>query len=136
MDGFREKLIRFMQGRYGADELFYILTATYLLMTAVNIFVMSWVLHIVGLVIFAAAVLRSLSKNIPARQKENALVMKALGKLGIKRRPKPAQPGRDTVNFAYKKCPGCGKTLRLPRRKGKHNTKCPSCGEEFKVKIR
>ena len=136
MDGFREKLIRFMQGRYGADELFYILTATYLLMTVVNIFAQLWILHIAGLVLFAVAVLRSLSKNIPARQKENELVVGALGKIGIKRRPKPVQPGRDMINFAYKKCPGCGKTLRLPRRKGKHNTKCPSCGKEFRVKIR
>lgn len=135
MDGFKNKLIRFMQGRYGADELFYLLTALYLILTLVNIFAHSWVIHIIGLVLFAMAVLRSLSRNIPARQRENSLVTGLMNKLGIKRKA-PAHPQRDTVNFAYKKCPKCGKTLRLPRRKGKHSTKCPACGEEFSVKIR
>ncbi|MBQ1537353.1 MAG: hypothetical protein IIZ73_03395 [Ruminococcus sp.] len=133
---FKDRLIRMMEGRYGADELFYLLTGLYLLLTIVNIFVHSWVLHIIGLVIFAMAVIRSLSKNIPARSRENALLLRACEKLGIKRKLNAQRPSRDTVNFAYKKCPGCGKTLRLPRKKGRHNTKCPACGEEFSVKIR
>ncbi len=131
----KEKLIRLMAGRYGADELFYLLTGLYLVMTVANIFARSWILHVAGLVVFTIAVLRSLSRNIPARQRENQLVLRAGAKLGLKRKPDP-HPERDKVNFAYKKCPGCGKTLRLPRRKGKHTTKCPSCGEVFKVKIR
>lgn len=133
---FKDRLIRMMEGRYGADELFYLLTGLYILLTIVNIFVHSWILHIIGLVIFAVAVIRSLSRNIPARHKENSLVLRAGEKLGIKRKVKAQRPARDTVNFAYKKCPACKKILRLPRKKGKHNTKCPACGEEFSVKIR
>ena len=132
MDKFKAWLLRFMQGRYGADETFYALTAVYIIMTVVNMFVQSWVLHIIGLVIFAIAVLRTLSRNISARRRENEPMRKLFGRL-MRKAP---QANRDTVNFAYKKCPGCGKTLRLPRAKGKHNTRCPNCGKEFAVRIR
>lgn len=132
----RDKLTRFMQGRQGADTLSVMLTALYLLLTIINIFANSWVIYLLGTVLFVIVLARTLSRNTAARERENMVAVRLLDKLrgifgGAKRDPVK----RDRKNYAYKKCPVCKKVLRLPRQKGKHTTRCPNCRKEFKVRI-
>lgn len=132
----REKLIRFMQGRYGADTLSAMLAAIYMLLTIVNIFVGSWIIHLLGCALFVIVVARALSRNIEARQRENAVAVRLLDKFrGFFGGAKKGAVKRDRKNFAYKKCPVCKKTLRLPRSRGRHTTRCPNCKKEFSVRI-
>jgi len=131
---FRDKFIRFMYGRYGADELYRFLTWTFLLLWAFNLFLNSIIIYTVMLGVMLWQLMRVFSKNIPARRKENAVYLKIKGKVGgffknIWMRIK------DIRTFRYRKCPKCSATLRLPRKKGKHTTRCPRCGNEFEVKI-
>lgn len=35
----------------------------------------------------------------------------------------------------YRRCPGCGAHLCLPRKKGTHTVKCPICSVHFEIKI-
>ena len=134
MNGFRNKMAEFMQGRYGADETFYILTGIYLVLVFANIFVHSWTLHILSLLVFAYTMYRSLSRNIPKRSRENAWVLSRTA--GLRKSLQKAKTRYEqNEDYCFKKCPNCKRTLRLPRVKGRHNTKCPACGTKFSVKI-
>jgi Ca2+/Na+ antiporter len=123
-----------MQGRNGADKLFYILVAAYIVLMFVNVFAKSMLIQLIGLLIFILAVYRYLSRNIVKRRRENDFVERQLGKI---QSGYSSAVSRSTQNktYCFKRCPNCGKTLRLPRVKGKHNTKCPACGCKFSVRI-
>lgn len=123
-----------MQGRYGADELFYILTILYIVLMFINIFMRSWVIHIIGMVFFVLAIYRSMSRNTAKRYRENQKVMGFIDSVRGGFAGKKNRAEQNKTHY-FKRCPNCGKTLRLPRVKGKHNTKCPACGCRFSVRI-
>ena len=133
--GFRDKLIKFMEGRYGMDDLFCIMTGLYLVLIIVNIPLHSWILFIVSSLIFGVTLFRSLSRNHDKRIRENEWVMKRLRKFraNSERNKKIKEQSGE---YYFKKCPGCKKMLRLPRVQGKHNTTCPACGKTFEVNIK
>ena len=130
---FRYKLMQFMSGRYGVDSLFYVLFAAAAILSIVNCFVRSLVLHFVVYAIIIYAFFRIMSRNIEARRKENQtlniLSVKLKEKQNIRRRRKA------DYTHVYKKCPNCHAVLRLPRRKGKHSTVCPKCSKRFTVRV-
>ena len=79
-------------------------------------------------------VFRFVSKNHTARSAENRKWQNAWGKV---RSFFQLQKDRfkDRKTAVYRKCPACGSTLRLPRRKGKHTACCPKCRNRFEVRI-
>lgn len=131
---FKEKLARFMYGRYGTDELYRFLTIGFYVIFFLNIFLGSAVLYglAVGILIFATY--RTFSKNILRRREEN------MKYLSIKRKVSDffklqKNKWRDRKTHAYKKCPRCNAVLRLPKNRGKHSVRCPKCANGFDVKI-
>lgn len=130
---FRYKLMRFMSGRYGVDQMFYVLFALSILLAFINIFVRSFVLQLVVYAIVAYAMFRMFSRNIDARRRENKAI-KNLALFLHNKRSIRRQRKLD-YNHVYKKCPSCRAVLRLPRRKGKHTTICPKCNKKFKVYV-
>lgn len=131
---FRYKLMRFMQGRYGIDNLFFVLFALAAVLSLVNSFARSWVLQIIVDAILIYAFYRVLSRNINARSRENRLFDNLKNKIQARRNLNRQR--KADWNHVYKKCPQCKAVLRLPRRKGKHSTVCPKCNKEFKVTVR
>lgn len=142
MNGFREKIIRFMQGRYGGDKLGAALMIIYFVLYALfgvlRIFIKTrFIQSGISLLLFAIpvyAAFRFLSKNIFNRQKENAVFCNFLNKISpsfilLKDRIKDIRTKR------YRRCPCCKNVLRLPYKRGKHGVKCPKCGKEFNVHI-
>ncbi len=134
---FREKLQRFMWGRYGIDGFYYGLFATYIFLWIaqgfVKINVVKALMSIAGFVVLVYMIYRVFSKNIPARRKENERFMRAWKKVKgyfVLQKNKI----RDIKHFTYKKCPACKSVLRLPRKKGKHNVVCPKCKNRFGVR--
>lgn len=122
-----------MSGRYGTDNLFYVLFAAAALIYIINWFVRSLILQIVIWAILAYALFRVLSRNVTARKKEN----KALTNFAFKTQEKMKVRRQRKADYThvYKKCPRCHAVLRLPRRKGKHTTVCPKCQNKFKVYV-
>lgn len=131
---FRERLFRLMQGRNGIDSLFYGLSVVYILLMFLNIFFHSWFIYLIGLLICFVTFYRVFSRNIFKRSIENQKFERIW--FSIKNwwsnRIKRIEQNK---NYCFKRCPNCGKTLRLPRVKGKHSTRCPSCGAGFNVKV-
>ena len=123
----RNKLIKFMYGRYGVDELYKFLFLLYIITFIINIFLNNIFLEILGLIIILIMFYRVLSKNIYKRNKENKQYLK-LKKQIIK----PFQNIKRNIldqDHIYKKCPKCKTTLKLPipYARGIKHTNCPKC---------
>ncbi len=131
---FRYRLMQFMSGRYGTDNLTYALLIFAAVLSFINIILRSWILQLIvyGLVIYAF--FRVLSRNHAARRRENRFFNE---KINIFKNKIELYKSRKNDKFhVYKKCPSCKAILRLPHRIGEHTTVCPRCGKEFKVKVR
>ena len=131
---FRERLERFMSGRYGNDQLNNLLLIAVLVIIFVNIFFNSYIVTLAYLALWGWSVFRSMSRNIYKRRKENEIFLKVWGPISGKFKLMKNKH-RDRKTHVYKKCPQCKSILRLPKRKGKHTVKCPICDERFDVVI-
>lgn len=131
---FKEKLLRFMFGRYGADQLGNFMMWTYIVLLVVNIFVKSLIIYTLALVLMILTIFRMFSKNINARNKENLKFLSIRKKITSFFKLQRDRV-RDMRKKVYKKCPSCKAIVRLPRQSGKHSVVCPSCKNRFSVKI-
>ena len=133
MGNFKQKLARFMSGRYGIDRLYYILFGIFIFFVFLSILFSRW-FSVVAWIAVMYAFFRVFSRNIVARQKENALV---LGFFGSIRQffLRTAHRIRDHKTKRYRKCPHCKTVLKLPYQKGSHTVKCPICAHRFDVKF-
>lgn len=133
MNNFINKIQRFLNGRYGPDELYRFMLIICLIIIIVNIFVNSVILRVLELIIFGLALYRFLSKKKSKRIKENKKYLEFIIKInGYFDYQKKKYKDRNT--HMYKKCPNCKQKLRLPLKKGIHTVKCPNCKEKFEVK--
>ncbi len=141
----REKLARFLYGRYGADSLYNALFVCELILlfigTVLNVLgnvepvlaMISIAFYAVALGLMIFAMYRFFSRNISKRRRENQAWLRFKAK--FRRKPKRRLPP-DTADHIFRSCPHCKSTLRLPREKGKHQVKCPRCGERFGVNVK
>ncbi len=126
----REKFTRFMQGRYGGDEL-----SRFLLIVAVVIMVLQLLTRgvIFGVLVWAIFIfiyMRMFSRNYGKRQQENQRFLTARYKL----KTKWYQFKKDMIqrkDYHIYKCPQCSQKIRIPRGKGKIAIRCPKCYTEF-----
>jgi len=131
----RNKLINFMYGRYGVDELYKFLFTLYIITFIINIFLKNLIIDIISILIVVITFYRVFSKNIYKRSKENREYLKLKNKVlspfqNIKRNLKD----KDNI---YKKCPKCKTTLKLPLpdKRGIKHTKCPKCKKRLTLLI-
>ncbi len=134
MGKFKEKLISFMYGRYGADQLYYAMLILSLVIMFVNTIIRLFVLDILVWIILILMIYRTFSRNIYKRQLENQKFLKLWKPIKSKFslffvRVKEIRTNR------YRKCPHCKAMLRLPRKTGNHAVNCPRCHKDFDVKI-
>ena len=131
---FRYRLMQFMYGRYGTDELTYALFIFAAILSFINIFLRSGILQLVVYALVIYALFRILSRNLEARRRENRFFKEKIG--FIMKQKEIYENRKNDKLHVYKKCPACKAVLRLPHRIGTHTTVCPRCGKEFKVKVR
>lgn len=134
----KDKLVRFMSGRYGIDPLYYVFFAVGMIVLLVNGFIendmVNIILRVVSAVVIVIGFARVFSKKLDKRYKE----AQAFAKFTTSVKNFFTLQGRKIKEFKthrYKKCPKCKAVLRLPAKKGKHTAHCPKCGENFKVNI-
>ena len=128
-------IARFMQGRYGVDALQKALLWVYCGVIVLNLFLGSWVLVLFEFLLFGWLVFRTLSRNIPARMRENEWYLKRSD--GMRRFWKlQKNRWRDRKTHVYRTCPHCKATVRLSKaNRGRHACDCPRCRKEFQVTI-
>lgn len=134
MNKLKQKLISFMYGRYGIDNLYYGLFALWGFFIVINIFLRSLIISLLGTITAVYMIFRTFSRNHAKRRTENARFLRLWNPVKswfILQRDRI----RDRKNFRYRKCPHCKAIVKLPNKKGKHTVVCPKCRERFDVKI-
>ena len=134
MGKLKNKLYRFMYGRYGYDTLSKVLLWVYAALLLIYMILSLFVDNPIFSVLYYIAIFsivcytlyRVMSRNIAKRRAENERFCNFF-KL---RRNK----FRDRKTHIYRKCPDCKAVLRLPKSKGKHSVVCPRCKKRFEVK--
>lgn len=135
MGRFVQRLAQFFAGRYGLDALGKCLLVVYFVLVVVNSFVGFWPLLLLELALMVLWLWRVLSRNIPARVRENEWFLNHT--TGLCRFWRLQQNRwRDRKTHVYRTCPHCKAVVRLPKsKKGSHACDCPRCRREFSVKI-
>ncbi|MDO5572670.1 MAG: hypothetical protein Q4G60_01680 [bacterium] len=126
----REKLQRFMIGRYGVDSFNRFLLGVSFVLILIATFIRYPYIDLLGLAVLGYAYFRMLSRNIQKRYGENAAFMKMTA--GIRR----FFHNKKTHVTQYKthkffRCPTCHQDIRVPRGKGQIRITCPKCRAEF-----
>lgn len=123
--GFRDKMMRFMMGRYGVDQLGKFLNIAVLVLFVVSIVlsfisgVASSILYLLTLVLIVYNYFRMFSRNIYKRAAENQKFLNTKAHL------------QQLKTHKFFRCPKCRTKVRVPRHKGKICIICPKCKEEF-----
>lgn len=140
MNDFRNKVSRFMYGRYGFDQFGRFLMGAGLVMAVLCMFLRFLPTHIpyyicsfLNTFFYVFAFFRILSRNTLKRAAENDWYLRIRSRI-LPVLDEKTKSIRDK-NYIYKKCPKCSAKLRLRRIKGKHITKCPKCGLKFNVRV-
>jgi ribosomal protein S27E len=122
-----------MLGRYGPDVLGVVILALATALYAVYLITKLYFLRIASYFVLLLCVYRMLSHNIHRRRAENDRFLSIFAP--IKNRIKmELNKLRAKKDYKFLKCPGCGNTLRVPRKKGHIKITCPKCGERFSRK--
>ena len=127
-----------MYGRYGVDQLGFALVLLGCMVTfIVSLFrapyqklYVSLILRLISITPYVLFLLRALSRNIERRTAENEKFLRVW--LPVKDFFSVKITHLRDKEHKYYKCPGCSKTLRVPKGKGKIEISCPHCGRKFK----
>ena len=129
----KERFARFMQGRYGAygtDRFTRFLIVLFLIVFVITSFTKIKIDQIFPTVIIVYTYFRLLSRNIPARYRENELYAHFASRALSRFSTLKLTLNDRKANHIYK-CPTCGQKIRIPRGKGRIMVRCPRCTGEF-----
>ena len=127
----RDKMARFMMGRYGNDPLNQVL----MVLALVFMFASSlWQpLYSFALVIMVFSLFRMFSRNVEKRRAEFMAFDKVKSRIvSFFKTIKNMAVG--TKTHRYFRCPKCKQQLRAPRGKGRINIHCQKCQTDFQRK--
>lgn len=127
---FRQRLERFMHGRYGTDKLGMVIVWIALGVMIVNSFLGSFILYLIELFLIFYSFFRMFSKNIGKRYQENRKFEMIINKISSFFKLRKSK-WKDRRAYVFTKCPHCKANLRLPRKKGQHIVNCPRCNKKF-----
>ena len=129
----KERIAKFMAGRYGNDQLGRaLLIADLILLVLGTVFSKSvgGILLPLALVLLGYIYFRMLSRNIYKRQEENGKYLRwkyqITSKLNVLK-----ERWKQRKEYKFFTCPSCHTVLRVPRGRGKLKIVCRKCGTSF-----
>ena len=129
----KQKLLQFMTGRNGNDELNrFLLVADLVCLLLASVFRRGagHFLMPLALVLIALTYFRMLSRNTMRRGEENMRFLMARDKLRSSLRIKKEQ-WTQRKDYKFFVCPECKATLRVPKGRGRIKIVCRKCGNSF-----
>lgn len=125
----KEKFYRFMQGRYGIDQLNSFLMIVCVICFIVNMFIGSIVLTFIAYGTWLFVIFRMFSKNIYVRNRENDKYLNFFSPLN--RWLKLKLMSKQDPSNKYFSCPKCKQMVRVPKGHGTVVVTCPNCQNKF-----
>jgi len=126
----REKLSRFMQGRYGVDELSRAIVIVGVIAILLATFLRVSILSLVGWAAIIIVYMRMFSRNHSKCYAQNQKYLQFVSRIkGFFRREKSHMEQRKTHHIYT--CPSCKQKIRVPKGRGKIEVKCPKCQAKF-----
>lgn len=126
----KEKVQRFMMGRYGFDELSKVLMGLTIVLMIVSMFADNSLLYVLSLILLVYSYYRALSKDIAKRQSENQKFCNLRYQSVVEwNKFKNRQAQKKTHRFFN--CPQCRQRVRVPKGRGRICITCPKCQKEF-----
>lgn len=132
------KMLQFMQGRRGMDQLgrFTMNAAIVLLLLSMftgRIKLLYLITYFGGTALFFFGFYRALSRNLYQREIENNKFLAWRYRLNGGKTLK--QMYQERKYYAVFKCPGCGQKMRAPKGKGTIKVRCHQCNTEFNKRV-
>lgn len=125
-----QKLLFYMNGRYGYDELSKLLIIIGLVFGIFANFLGGIWVSAIGIALIAYGALRILSKDKTNRYRELQKYLKLKQTIQVTHR-KWRNRWVQRKAFKITKCPNCKQKIRMPRGKKKIRVTCPSCKHSF-----
>ncbi|MDN6294359.1 BRcat domain-containing protein [Alkalibacterium gilvum] len=124
------KLMFYMRGRYGYDELSKVLILAGLITSIFSNFTDGFILNILALALISFGGLRVVSKEKNNRLKELKKYID-FKQVILSRFRKYRNRWFQRKAFKITKCPNCKQKIRIPRGRKKVRVTCPSCKNKF-----
>ena len=126
----KEKFYRFMQGRYGTDELSKFLVGAGMVLIILNILTRIRIFNLLFWVCLIYSYFRMFSKNHSARYAENQKFLSIKNQWKYKWENHKRLREQKKIYHIYS-CPYCKQKIRIPKGKGTIIVTCPKCKQEF-----
>jgi NADH pyrophosphatase NudC (nudix superfamily) len=126
----RDKLERFMRGRYGQDELNRFLSVSALILCGISLITRHLVLSSLSMILVIVCLFRSFSRNTGARFREAESYFKLKSAM-LRFLGNTMERLRQYRTHRIFTCPSCGQRCRVPKGKGRIRITCKRCGARF-----
>lgn len=126
----KEKLVKFMYGRYGVDHLSRMILCVAAVLLITTMIWYNLIVYLIGAAMVIYVYFRTFSRNISKRYAENEKYLKVRYKFIGKFNNWKARR-KDSKTHKIFKCPACEQKIRVPKGKGKISIRCPKCRIEF-----
>ena len=126
----KEKLARFMAGRYGVDYLGRFTIIAGLVALLLTGWTRSSLLNLLAWVLIIYSYYRMFSRNVYKRTQENQWYLNKTYKIRCFFARQKNMLAQRKTHHIYK-CPTCKQKIRIPRGKGKIEIRCPKCNTTF-----
>lgn len=126
----KERLQRFMVGRYGNDQLNQFIFIVAIISMVLEIFTRQSLFYTLTLILLILGYARTLSRNINKRYEENMKFLEKKDAILNKFR-KEKYYASQRKDFHIYTCPQCKQKIRIPKGKGKISITCPKCKTSF-----
>lgn len=134
----RDKLVKFMSGRYGVDQLYRFLLLCIVLCTLLGVALADFpffgsFFSAVSYLLIGWTIYRIFSRKIEKRYLENLHYLEWMGSMHQHMRMSK-EKFQQRKDYKFFVCPTCKTNLRVPKGKGKINITCSKCGNRFQGK--
>lgn len=123
-------LQKFMQGRYGTDQLSLFLLVLYLIITIVATGFNLPIISYISLALVLWCWFRIFSKNKYKRSGENTKFLRMVYPITSRVHTKRKE-WKERKTYRFYTCPNCKQRLRVPRGRGTLTITCPKCKTKF-----
>lgn len=126
----KEKIRRYMQGRYGMDELSKLLMTLSIVIIVLASLTRNSMVNLIGFLVIGFVYVRIFSKNFYKCSLQNQKYLQYRKKLTSGWQNKISHFKQRKTHHIYS-CPECKQKVRIPKGKGKVEITCPKCAAKF-----